>query len=73
MNFQEKLPQLEDSMNIHAQIITVFHRKTLNKDQQWQEDQFSMDQLRNLQGQQWIARVRTETPILKVTASLETH
>jgi predicted SPOUT superfamily RNA methylase MTH1 len=73
VNFQEKLPQLEDSMNIHAQIITAFHRKTLNKDQQWQEDQFSTDHLSNLQGQQWIARVQTETPILKVTAILEIH
>ena len=66
MNFQEKLPQLEDLMNIHAQIIIVFHRKILNKDQLWQEDQFLMGLMRNLQGQQWIVQVQI---ILKVIAS----
>lgn len=73
MNFQEKLPQLEDLTNIHAQIITEFHRKILNKDQRWPEDQSLMDQLRNLQGQQWTARAQTETLTPKVTASPETH
>lgn len=73
MNFQEKLPQLEDLTNIHAQIITEFHRKILNKDQQWLEDQSLTDQLRNFQGQQWTARARTGILTLKVIASLETH
>ena len=73
MNFQEKLPQLDDLTNIHAQIITEFHRKILNKDQRWPEDQSLTDQLRNLQGQQWTARVQTGTLTLKVTVSLEIH
>ena len=73
MSFQEKLPQLEDLMNIHARIITVFHRKILNKDQRWPEDQSLTDQLRNLQGQQWTARARTGALTLKVTVSLEIH
>ena len=73
VNFLEKLPQLEDLMNIHAPIIIEYHKKMLNKYRLWLEDQFLTDQLRNLQELQWIAQVRTEILILKVTASPEIH
>ncbi len=70
MNFQEKLPLQMDLMNIHVQIITEYHRKIQNKDQQWQEDQFSMGIQKNLLGLQWTAPVPTETLIMKVTVNL---
>ena len=59
-----------DLMNIHVQIITEFLRKIQNKDQQWQEDQFSMVIQKNSLGLQWIAPVPTETLIMKVTVNL---
>lgn len=73
MNFQEKLPLQMVLMNIHVQIITEFHRKIQNKDQQWQEDQFSIVIQKNLQEPQWIAQVPIETQIMKVIVSQEIH